>query len=112
MVSIQVLATPIMGFARSSSVMQLAMSLARAGALSGPMVMVELFSFIGNFTSYPMAESHYPAQTGCGRTSGISRAGALFETAPYASRRDGAQGRAARQVTDGYTLCAARAFSF
>src|ERR1019366_205128 len=51
MVSIQVLATPMMGLARSSSVKPMAFSMARAGARSRPWVMVWLWSFIVEITS-------------------------------------------------------------
>src|SRR5919204_114562 len=44
MVSIQVLATPMMGLARSSSVNPMPLSMARAGARSRPCVMVWLRS--------------------------------------------------------------------
>jgi hypothetical protein len=40
MVSIHVLATPMMGLARSASVNPMALSMARAGARSRPWVMV------------------------------------------------------------------------
>src|SRR3954466_1060863 len=46
MVSIQVLATPMMGLARSSSVNPMPLSMARAGARSRPWVMVWLWSFM------------------------------------------------------------------
>ena len=46
MVSIQVLATPMIGLCRSSSVKPMALSMARAGARSRPWVMVWLWSFM------------------------------------------------------------------
>src|SRR5271170_7015693 len=49
MVSIQVLATPMIGFARSSSVNPMAFSIARAGARSRPCVMVWLCNFMASF---------------------------------------------------------------
>src|ERR1035437_1377807 len=51
MVSIQVLATPMIGLAGSSSVKPMAFSMARAGARSRPWVMVWLWSFIVGITS-------------------------------------------------------------
>src|SRR5689334_3843267 len=44
-VSIQVFAMPTMGFARSSSVRPMALSMARAGARDGPSVIVALLLF-------------------------------------------------------------------
>ena len=48
MVSIHVVATPTMGFARASSSKPMALSMARAGARSGPSVMTALFRFAGS----------------------------------------------------------------
>src|SRR5690242_7867495 len=52
MVSIHVLATPMIGLARSASVKPIAFSMARAGARSRPCVMVWLLSFMAEFIVY------------------------------------------------------------
>src|SRR6476469_8875504 len=51
-VSIQVVATPISGLARSSSVKPVPLSIARAGARSGPSVMAALWRFAGSEGPY------------------------------------------------------------
>ena len=52
MVSIQVVATPTIGLARSSSVKPTPFSIARAGARSGPSVMAALVRLAGSLGPY------------------------------------------------------------
>ena len=51
-VSIQVVATPMIGRARSSSVKPVPFSIARAGARSGPSVMAALWRLAGSLGPY------------------------------------------------------------
>src|SRR5690349_6055115 len=60
MVSIHVLAIPMIGLARSSSVNPMAFSMARAGARSLPWVIVWLLSFIAAASVYQRREYDRP----------------------------------------------------
>jgi hypothetical protein len=69
-VSIQVVATPISGFARSSSVKPTAFNIERAPARSGPSVIAALCRFMCRSYALRSAGRHWPVDRGIGHTPG------------------------------------------